>query len=67
MSELKITLIDASTGEVIEREMNSEELANQEAIANEVKQVEEDRQKTRDSALGKLAKLGLTKEEIASL
>ena len=67
MSELKITLIDASTGEVIEREMNSEELANQEAIANEVKQVEEDRQKTRDSALAKLAKLGLTKEEIASL
>ena len=65
--ELKAVILDASTGEVIEREFTAEEVAEFEA--NQIAQLaeEEARLSTRNSALAKLAALGLTEEEIAAL
>jgi DNA-binding NarL/FixJ family response regulator len=68
MSEKLITVIlDASTGEVIEREFTEEEVA--EFVANQASNLaaEEAKLSTRNSALAKLAALGLTEEEIAAL
>jgi len=65
-----VVIIDGSTGEVIEREATSQELQNQQAIAEESAQVEAHAQakaEARTSALAKLAALGLTEEEIAAL
>jgi hypothetical protein len=65
----KITALvfDGLTGEVTERELSSEELAEREAehLASEAKKEAESA--TKASALAKLAALGLTEEEIAAL
>jgi hypothetical protein len=71
MSEVLTTVIaDASTGEVIEREMTAEEIADHEEIEAAALAAEAERQAkiaARESALAKLAALGLTQEEIDAL
>jgi|688.fasta_scaffold2208712_2 hypothetical protein len=65
-----VIIIDASTGEVIERPATEEELANQVSIGEESATIEAELQAKADartSALAKLAALGLTEEEIAAL
>jgi hypothetical protein len=71
MSEtLKAIIVDNSTGKIIERDFNDEETKIHEKIANEYAQNQKDikaKAKARESALAKLAALGLTEAEIASL
>ena len=71
---LKITIANALTDEVIEREMNEKELAQYEAdtakrIAREkVKaKAETDKAAVKASAQAKLAALGLTNDEVAAI
>jgi|LakMenE01Jun11ns_1017448.scaffolds.fasta_scaffold5583238_1 hypothetical protein len=71
MSE-KITAIvfDGLTGETIERDLNEEELEERKLVLAQVSEeeaAEASKVKARKSALKKLAALGLTEEEIASL
>jgi hypothetical protein len=70
MEKLKAVIIDAYTGEVIERSLNSEELIELENLHahQETLQAEQDaKTAARASALAKLAALGLTEEEIGAL
>lgn len=70
MSELSITIIDASTNEVIERKLTEDELADFTQTVSELQaasQEIQDKASARTSALAKLAALGLTEEEIAAL
>jgi DNA-binding NarL/FixJ family response regulator len=71
MSEtLTAVIFDAATGEVIERPLTADELAQRELdIAEaEARQSEADAKATaRESALAKLAALGLTADEVAAL
>jgi predicted DNA-binding transcriptional regulator YafY len=65
-----IFIVDAITGETIEREFTPEELADYVALceATEQYQNEQDaKAAARESALAKLAELGLTEEEIGAL
>jgi hypothetical protein len=65
-----IAFYDAATDEITEREMNAEELQEHNQIQMEAEQQESDRiakAAARESALAKLAELGLTAEEIAAL
>ena len=71
---LKITIADALTDEVIEREMNEKELAQYEAdtVKREAREkvkakAEADKAAAKQSAQAKLAALGLTEEEVASI
>ena len=67
--QTKLT-IDALTGEALEEELTSEELAELSQIAEESAQAQASQQgkeEARTSALAKLAALGLTEEEIAAL
>jgi len=67
---LKAVIVDAATGEVIERPLNAEEIADRENMQAElqVRQAEQDaKMAARQSALAKLAALGLTQEEIEAL
>jgi len=67
---LTATSINAETGEVIERPLTSDELANISASKQDfdAKKAEADaKAAARESALAKLADLGLTAEEIAAL
>jgi DNA-binding NarL/FixJ family response regulator len=68
----KITglFINVATGEVIERELTAEELAQREIDSTEIQARQtaaEAKATARASALAKLAELGLTQEEIAAL
>lgn len=66
----KVTIVNAATQQVIEREATAEELAFIKSVDTENKknlEAAEARQKARQSALAKLAALGLTEQEIASL
>lgn len=71
MSEkLKAMEIDALTGEVTERELTVEEIAEREQMAAEAAAQQaaiEAKAAARESALAKLAELGLTEEEIQAL
>ena len=71
MSEkAKAIVFDALTGEVVERELNDEELAQREEsnLASQTLLAEiQAKEDARTSALAKLAALGLTEEEIAAL
>ena len=61
---------DVITQELVERELTSEEVADRKTIKNEFEaeqKAKESKIAARESALAKLAKLGLTEEEIASL
>jgi hypothetical protein len=70
MEKLIATDINAETGEVIEREFTELEIKEHEAMQLAYKKEQakiEAQAKARKSALAKLAELGLTEEEIASL
>jgi hypothetical protein len=65
-----IFILDAATGESIERDLSAEELADLESlkVESEARQAEQDAKiKARLSALAKLKKLGLTAAEIEAL
>jgi uncharacterized protein YaaR (DUF327 family) len=66
----KVTEIFGDTGEVIERDATAEEIAAQknlhdEFLANEA--IKEGRQAAKDSAIAKLASLGLTEDEAKAI
>jgi hypothetical protein len=66
----KIVIVDAATGEVTERLMTADEIANIQVIRaeTEARQTEADAIiSARESALAKLAALGLTADEVAAL
>ena len=70
MEELKALIVDAATGKSYERPLTAEEIADREAMALEAqaRQAEQDaKAAARESALAKLAALGLTEAEIAAL
>ena len=70
MNVLTALEIDALTGETIERELSTEELAQRASDLEESQAVQaeaEAKAAARESALAKLADLGLTAEEIAAL
>lgn len=70
MEKLLVTEINAETGEVNVREFTEAEVKEHIAIQKSEKDLEaqkEAKAKARESALAKLAALGLTEEEIASL
>jgi DNA-binding NarL/FixJ family response regulator len=67
---MEITIFDFATGETTIRLLTSEEVAEREALQaeQEAQQAEQDAKVVaRQSALAKLAALGLTEEEIAAL
>jgi hypothetical protein len=67
---LKVLIVDAQTGEQIERELNSAEFAERTAslLQDETLKAEaEAKADARESALAKLAALGLTQDEINAL
>ena len=66
--------VNCETGEVVTRPFTAEEIAAQEAAAQTAQaqadakaKAEADAQAAKSSAISKLAKLGLTDEEIAAL
>jgi hypothetical protein len=65
--KLKVVILDASTGEVTERDYTPEEITEHEAFVDKSLKREEKALAIRSSALAKLAALGLTEEEIAAL
>jgi hypothetical protein len=71
MSETpKAVTLDGLTGQVTERELNAEEIADNAQFQIEYEATIADREaaaKARTSALAKLKKLGLTDKEIAAL
>ena len=71
MSEiLKAQDFDALTGETIERPLTAEEIADLEAMASDFAEREakaKAKADARESALAKLAALGLTQDEINAL
>jgi hypothetical protein len=71
MSEtLKSVSFDAATGEITERPLSTDEIDNLKIIqaeSEERKRQSEAKVAARDSALAKLAGVGLTEDEIAAL
>ena len=71
MSETtKAIIFDAATGEVTERPLTTDEIAEREVMQAEAeaRQAEVEAKATaRESALAKLADLGLTADEVAAL
>jgi hypothetical protein len=70
METLKAIEIDSLTGKSIERDLTAEELTNVKNNKKEFDKIEAERKaktEARLSALAKLAALGLTEAEIASL
>ena len=71
MSEtLTAVIFDAATGETIERPLTADEISEREAVQadHEARQAEaETKASARESALAKLAALGLTADEVAAL
>ena len=68
MSEnLKVTIIDGLTGEVTERDMTSDEKEQYNLLMSEMQTAIQASESIRQSALAKLAALGLTEEEIGAL
>jgi hypothetical protein len=65
-----IQIVDVATGETIERDMTSDELAELALIQAQEQEWQAEqvtKAAARESALAKLADLGLTAEEIAAL
>ncbi len=66
----KIVIHNVETNEIIERDMNEAEIAHFEAVEAEIKaeKIQKlEKENARQSALAKLAALGLTEDEIAAL
>ena len=64
------TIFDAATGKITERALTAKEITEREVMQSEheVRQAETEAKATaRESALAKLAALGLTEEEVAAL
>ena len=62
--------IDASTGEVIERDFTPEEIAQynaDQAVAEAAEQARLEARAKREAALDKLAALGLTRDDLTAL
>jgi hypothetical protein len=62
--------VNGLTGDIIERQLTSEEIAERNAMhaEQEAKKAEQEaKESARESALAKLAKLGLTEAEIEAL
>jgi hypothetical protein len=67
---LTITIVDGLSGTEVVRELNQAEIAELEAVKTQAKARQDEleaKEKARQSALAKLAALGLTEEEIAAL
>lgn len=67
---LTVLEVNAETGEETVRDLTAEELSERQAMAAETaaqKSANEAKAAARQSALAKLAELGLTEEEIAAL
>ncbi len=67
---LKATELDVATGKVVVRDLTADELAQREIDTSEAaaQQIKDDAKvAARESALAKLADLGLTAEEIGAL
>ena len=67
---LKLLTLDVATGQIVERLLTSEEIAEREVMQAEweARQAEADAKvAARQSALAKLAALGLTADEVAAL
>ena len=62
-----IDIIDNASGETVSREMTEDEIADFLARRNAYQAEQEAKAAARESALAKLADLGLTAEEIAAL
>jgi dephospho-CoA kinase len=70
MSDLTALIVDAKTGQQIERPLTTDEMTEREAISSELAQAKAEAQAkadARESALAKLAALGLTQDEINAL
>ena len=67
MDKFTAVEIDASTGIITEREFSQDEIELHNQINLEMQEVKDSQSAIRDSALAKLAALGLTEEEIAAL
>jgi DNA-binding NarL/FixJ family response regulator len=68
--KLKEVVFNAATGEVTERSLTAKEIAEREVMQaeSEARQAEAEAKATaRESALAKLAALGLTADEVAAL
>jgi hypothetical protein len=66
----KAVILDAATGEITERPLTADEIADRETLQAEAeaRQAEADAKvAARESALAKLAALGLTADEVAAL
>jgi hypothetical protein len=60
-------IADALTNEIIEIELSDERIAQIEADRASIALLDQEKKAVRDSALAKLAALGLTEEEVAAL
>jgi hypothetical protein len=67
MSEHTIRISNSETGEVIDRPMTAEEIAEHEAITAEVLAAKTAKEEKEALRIATLAKLGLTAEEAAAL
>jgi hypothetical protein len=68
MSEnLKVTIIEGLTGEVTERDMTSDEKRQYNSLMSEMQTAIQASESARASGVAKLAALGLTEAEIATL
>ena len=66
----KIRIHNVTTGEIVDREMNAEEIKQKELDAANAKKEADAiaaKEASRNSALAKLAALGLTPEEISAI
>jgi hypothetical protein len=70
MTKPMVRIHDLATGEIVDREMNADEIKQMELDAANAK-IKADaiaaKEATRNSALAKLAALGLTPEEISAI
>ena len=67
---LTVLEVNGETGETVERELTAAEITARKALATQIAKAEAEAQakaEARESALAKLADLGLTAEEIAAL
>jgi hypothetical protein len=70
MEELKVLIIDVSTGESHERLLTSEEISDREVMQTNQKTLQDEleaKQSAKISGMNKLIALGLTEEEAGAL
>jgi phage FluMu protein gp41 len=67
MANNKIVVIDATTGETVERAMTVEELAAYDVLIADAKAESDEKTAKREAALAKLAALGLEPDDLTAL